>query len=217
MTLTLKTEKHKSAGMVPFTAGGAVTAGTPQLVGGRVAIPLRDLATGESDELPVKGRFRGVKKDEAWTTGDRVGWDSNGDPVVGTAGTGAWTKVEDDWDAGYYGGIVTEDAAQADEYGVFDLNEAKSLGYKLASGQHTTVAASDTVVTGLAQVIAVVAQLDDDPVDGAMHVTSSIGDQAGAPAAGSILLKTWRSTDGDATLIAANTFAKKVNWIAIGN
>ena len=157
MTLTLKTEKHKSAGMVPFTAGGVVTAGTPQLVGGRVAIPLRDLATGESDELPVKGRFRGVKKDEAWTTGDRVGWDADGDPGVGTAGTGAWTKVEDDWDAGYYGGIVTEDAAQADEYGVFDLNEAKSLGYKVASGQHTTVAASDTVVTGLAVVIAVVA------------------------------------------------------------
>ena len=27
MTLTLKTEKHKSAGMVPFTAGGAVLEG----------------------------------------------------------------------------------------------------------------------------------------------------------------------------------------------
>jgi hypothetical protein len=89
-------------------------------------------------------------------------------------------------------------------------------GYKVARGQHTTVAASDTIVTGLATVVAIVAQLDDDPVDGCMHVTSSIGDQAGAPAAGSALIKTWRSTDGDATLIAANTFAKKVNWVAFG-
>ena len=88
--------------------------------------------------------------------------------------------------------------------------------YALARGQHTTVAASDTVVTGLATVVAVVAQMDDDPVDGCMHVTSSIGDQAGAPAAGSILIKTWKSEDADATLVAATTFNKKVNWIAIG-
>lgn len=91
-----------------------------------------------------------------------------------------------------------------------------AANYALARGQHTTVAASDTVVTGLATVVAVVAQLDDDPVDGCMHVTSSIGDQAGAPAAGSILIKTWKSADADATLIAATTFAKKINWIAIG-
>lgn len=91
-----------------------------------------------------------------------------------------------------------------------------AANYALARGQHTTVAASDTVVTGLATVVAVVAQLDDDPVDGCMHVTSSIGNQAGAPAAGSIYLKTWKSTDADATLIAATTFGKKVNWIAIG-
>lgn len=91
-----------------------------------------------------------------------------------------------------------------------------AVNYALARGQHTTIAASDTVVTGLANVVAVVAQLDDDPVDGCMHVTSSIGDQAGAPAAGSIYLKTWKSTDADATLIAATTFSKKVNWIAIG-
>lgn len=92
----------------------------------------------------------------------------------------------------------------------------QATGLRMAAGQHTTVAASDTVVTGLASVALVVAQLDDDPVDGAMHVTASIGDQAGAPAAGSILIKGWKSTDGDATLIAATTFNKKVNWIALG-
>jgi hypothetical protein len=96
------------------------------------------------------------------------------------------------------------------------LVQGVAAEYKVARGQHTTVDENDTVVTGLATVVSVVAQLDDDPVDGCMHVTSSIGDQAGAPAAGSVLIKTWKSTDGDATLVPATTFSKKVNWIAIG-
>jgi len=41
-----------------------------------------------------------------------------------------------------------------------------------------------------------------------------VGDQAGAPAAGSILLKTWKTLGG--TPAAATTFSKKVNWIAVG-
>lgn len=89
-------------------------------------------------------------------------------------------------------------------------------GYKVARGQHTTVDENDTVVTGLTTVVAVVASLDSDPVDGAMYVTASIGDQAGAPAAGSVLIKTWKNTDADATHVAATTFSMKVNWIAIG-
>lgn len=93
---------------------------------------------------------------------------------------------------------------------------AVAAGYKVARGQHTTVDENDTVVTGLATVVSAVACLDDDPVDGAMYVTCSIGDQAGAPAAGSILIKTWKNTDADATHVAASTFSKKVNWIAIG-
>jgi hypothetical protein len=84
-------------------------------------------------------------------------------------------------------------------------------------GQHTTVAAADTVaITGLASVAGIVVQLDDDPVDGVMHVTATIGDQAGTPAAGSVIIKGWKSTDADATLIAATTFAKKVNYLAWG-
>ncbi len=50
---------------------------------------------------------------------------------------------------------------------------------------------------------------------GCDRASASIGDQAGAPAAGSILLKTWKPTaTGDATPIAATTFGKKVNWWA---
>ena len=89
--------------------------------------------------------------------------------------------------------------------------------YKIARGVHTTVAASDTVVTGLATVVAVVATLESDPVLDPLLVTASIGNQSGAPAAGSVLIKTWQPTAAnDVTPIAATTFGKKVNWIAIG-
>jgi hypothetical protein len=88
---------------------------------------------------------------------------------------------------------------------------------KFARGQLTTVTAADTVVTGLSTVTAVVASLESDPVDNPFMVTAQIGDQAAAPAAGSIIIKTWQNTTGtDPTPAAATTFGKKVNWIAIG-
>lgn len=88
---------------------------------------------------------------------------------------------------------------------------------KFARGQLTTATAADTVVTGLSTVVSVVACLDSDPTDNPEWVTASIGDQAGAPAAGSVILKTWQNTSGsDPTPTAATTFSKKVNWIAIG-
>lgn len=96
-----------------------------------------------------------------------------------------------------------------------------AAGYKIARGQHTQVAASDTIVTGLATVVSVVASIETD-VDGdtLAQVTAQIGDQAGSPAAGSIVVKTWKVTTGGAagnpTLIAATTFGQLINWIAVG-
>lgn len=88
---------------------------------------------------------------------------------------------------------------------------------KVSSGQATTATASDTVVTGLRKVLYAVASLEDSPVIGADRAQAVIGDQAGTPAAGSILIKSFKPTGtGDATPIAATTFSKKVNWIAIG-
>lgn len=108
---------------------------------------------------------------------------------------------------------------------LFDANEVDqknvlagaAAGYRIARGVQTTVAAVDTVVTGLATVVAVVVSMGDDPSDDPEWASATIGDQAGTPAAGSFLLKTWKNTGGtDPTPVAATTFSKKVNWIAIG-
>jgi hypothetical protein len=92
-----------------------------------------------------------------------------------------------------------------------------SAGKKFVAGQMTTATATDTVVTGLATVVACGATLDADPGDDPMLVSATIGDQAGAPAAGSIIVKTWKNTGGtDPTPLAATTFTKKINWWAYG-
>lgn len=88
-------------------------------------------------------------------------------------------------------------------------------GLRFIAGQAVTVAAVDTIVTGGGTVIACGASLDSAPVLTCDRATASIGDQAGAPAAGSIYLKTWKPTGaGDATPIAATTFGKTANWWA---
>lgn len=97
------------------------------------------------------------------------------------------------------------------------LQSAAAGQLKIVGGQLTTVTASDTVVTGLSTVVAVIASLESDPVDDPMLVSAQIGDQAGTPAAGSVIIKTWKNTGGtDPTPAAAGTFGKLVNWIAIG-
>lgn len=97
------------------------------------------------------------------------------------------------------------------------LTQGVAAGYKIARGTITPTTASDTVVTGLATVVAAVASLKGAPTLTHMFVAADIGDQAGAPAAGSILIKSYKPTGAaDVTPIAATTPWGAVDWIAIG-
>lgn len=90
-------------------------------------------------------------------------------------------------------------------------------GYKIARGQHTPTTAADTVVTGLATVVAAVAVAEGPPTLTHMFTSCDIGDQAGTPAAGSIIIRTQKPTGAaDVTPIDATTPWQTVNWIAIG-
>ncbi len=90
-------------------------------------------------------------------------------------------------------------------------------GYKVARIMHTTVAASDDVNTGLATVVAALAVLEDAPGLDPLLVQAVVGDQAGTPAAGHVLVNSWKATAAnDATPIAATTFGKKISVVAIG-
>lgn len=107
---------------------------------------------------------------------------------------------------------VTRTAAQINL-----LAQGVAAGYKVARGTVTPVSASDTVVTGLATVVAAVASLKGAPTLTCMFVAADIGNQAGAPAAGSIYIKTYKPTAAaDVTPIASTTPWSAIDWIAIG-
>lgn len=102
--------------------------------------------------------------------------------------------------------------------GLSNFDEAiLAKGLKIRSGKQLMDAATKTIVTGLTTVAKVVASLDDDPVAGCQYCTATIGDQNGAPAAGSIILKIWKATaTADTAVVAGTTLTKYVSWIAIG-
>lgn len=72
---------------------------------------------------------------------------------------------------------------------------------------------SNTIQTGLQSIKWAVAVPAEDPVDGAMHATTET--TSDSTDKGEILIKTWKSTDGDATLITA-TSNLVVVWVALG-
>ena len=89
--------------------------------------------------------------------------------------------------------------------------------YKIARGVTAIGAASEDIVTGLTTVVAAVVSLVGDPSMTHMYSSVTIGDQSGAPAAGSIRVKSWKPTAaGDVSPIAATSAFANVAWIAIG-
>jgi hypothetical protein len=89
-------------------------------------------------------------------------------------------------------------------------------GYKITRGV-AAITGSGDVVTGLTTVVSVIvspqSDLDGTTLSGA---SGTIGDQAGAPAAGSITIKTYKITAADNGALIPATAPKNVNWIAIG-
>ena len=92
-----------------------------------------------------------------------------------------------------------------------------AAGYKLARGVFTPTDGSEDVVTGLTTVVAAIAMLVATPTLTHMWSDATIGDQSGAPAAGSIRVVNRKpTTSGNVAPIDATTPWVDVAWIAIG-
>ena len=91
--MQLKTEYSKEGKALDHTAASAITAGDPTSLSGKsvIGVPQSDIASGKDDSLEVSGIFRGWNDGSFGNVGDNVWYDSNGDPLNGTAGTGAYT------------------------------------------------------------------------------------------------------------------------------
>lgn len=191
---------------VPAPTGG-VLSGQFVVVGGFFGVAQINAAEAADVPLVREGIFTLPKATgAAWTKGDLLYWDAGAAKFTKTVGVGNPL------------GIAAADALTGDTTGAVSIEAVpEAAGRKYVAGQATTATAADTVATGLANVIACGATLESDPGDDPFAVSAQIGDQAGSPAAGSIIIKTWKNTGGsDPTPLAASTFAKKVNWWAYG-
>lgn len=144
-----------------------------------------------------------------------------GAPTNGTSGTGAGVagpgSVYVDRTAGVW--YTNTNTKASPTWSL--LSSASTAGfvtgvgssYKVARGTHQQAAASDTIVSGLTTVVSVVTTFRDTPTAKQTYLTTSIGDQAGTPAAGSFLSRTFKST-----YAAADDFTDNLTfyWVAIG-
>jgi hypothetical protein len=199
---------------IDYTPGSAVGAGDVEIINAIAYFAQRDIAANVLGSLVYSGGvWQGNKAAGAIAAGDAIFYNTTGNPNVGTASTGAFNNTG----TGTFAGYAVAAALTGDQYVYFVKANAPGGTLRAVSGQQTTVAAADTVVTGLTKVVAVVASLDSDPTDNPEWASATIGDQAGSPAAGSVIIKTWQNTSGtDPTPVAATTFSKKVNWVAYG-
>lgn len=73
--------------------GSAVVSGQTIVIGSIVGVAVTDGAVGETIAVTVEGVFKVAKATAAITLGAPVYWDADGNPVGGTAGSGAATAT----------------------------------------------------------------------------------------------------------------------------
>lgn len=199
--------KNYLGAVAPITvlSDGTHVSGAFVVIGGIYGVTGIDVVVGDNMPLHTEGVFTLPKTtSEAWVAGERLFWNTSTKKFTIDA-----TKLP-------VNAVAAAIAGSADATGPVALGLGEG-GLKFIAGQATTATASDTIVTGLTRLAGVVVQFDDNPGDDPNYVSGSIGDQAGTPAAGSFLLKSWKNTSGsDPTPLAAATFSKKVNYIAFG-
>lgn len=82
--------------LIDYTPGSAVSAGDVVVLGTLVCVAPRDIAAGALGQVATTGVHRLPKATGAITVGALVYWDADGNPVSGTAGSGAATTTSTD-------------------------------------------------------------------------------------------------------------------------
>ena len=97
--------------VIDHTPVSTVDSGSVVVLNDLVGIANFTIPAGRTGGLRVAGVFDLPKKAEALTVGTKAYWDADGDPVGGTAGSGALTATATD---NTYVGKITVDAASGD-------------------------------------------------------------------------------------------------------
>jgi len=81
---------------IPYVASGAKASGQVVVIGSIVGISMTDVANTKTGQLAVEGVWDIPAATAEITAGAAVYWDADGNPVGGTAGTGAATATATD-------------------------------------------------------------------------------------------------------------------------
>lgn len=134
-----------------YTPGSAVTAGDIVVLGGIALFAPRDIAASALGALKNEAMIKVPKKTGAVSQGDPIFWDPAGDPVTGTAGTGAATN--DSTGLVYPMGFAAAAQVSGDSYvTVIPDARAAALRAKLVSGG-TEATQSTTATLTAAQLL----------------------------------------------------------------
>lgn len=129
-------------------SGSDITGGVPLDLGGRAAVAFNDIADGVLGSVQVKGKFRVVQAAEVIGKGDGVWWDSDGDPVGGTAGTGAATSTQQAAADGFLLGRCVQVSANTDVDVIVELNGKVEVA-TIAGAAGTDTVIIDQIVSAL--------------------------------------------------------------------
>ncbi len=202
---------------IDYTPGTAVVAGDVVNIGTIPMIAEVAIPANVKGALALTGIFKIPQKAEIITAGDAVYWDSTGDPVTGTAGTGAATGTG----SVYILGVAAETTEATDTYVVVALSGAKRTatiggaitasdieaedatlninGLDAAQGGVVTTTGGTSATSGNAG--GAVSQVGGTPgatgVGGASSVTGGIGG-ATSGTGGAVALAGGAGTNGDA-------------------
>lgn len=123
-----------------YTPSSAVTAGKPLNIGNKAAVAANDIAADVKGAVQVEGLFKVVQKAEIIAIDADVWWDADGDPVGGTAGTGAATATAQDAADGFLLGSCRAASVAADTQVVVGLNQkTKQATIAAAAGTDATI------------------------------------------------------------------------------
>lgn len=155
--------------MQNYTPASDVYAGDIILVGTKVCLAPNDIASGVQGALHVDGVWRVNKSSDTFTAGDAVYWDADGNPVVGTAGTGC---ADSSASGNNLIGYAESDAATGDQYVYVVVNAAKNVA---------TVGGSITAddITGSDSSMAIAGMPGSSSAGGAVPISGGAGNGSG--------------------------------------
>jgi predicted RecA/RadA family phage recombinase len=123
--MSLKAQLFKEGAVLDYTAAANKLGGDVVAVAGLCGVLVDDVANGYSGSAQVQGLVKVEKKQEALAAGADVWYDADGNPYLGTAGTGAATGTPCSGTGDVYMGKVPYAAAANDTHCYVLLNARK--------------------------------------------------------------------------------------------